>query len=172
MEVILIGRGGFSYVVEEELIAQGHKIVGYMDASIEKSRIDNGVFYLSMYDLPILGGDVYYFICIGNNEIRHEIYKNLGLPKEKYINIISKKSTVSPSAIMGCGNYVGINSVVNAKVKMGDFCIINTNATVEHDCIIGDFCLINTSSTLYSNFILEDFSTVEVGSAKVNFQPH
>ncbi|WP_414042237.1 hypothetical protein ACMGE9_07770 [Macrococcus sp. EM39E] len=172
MEVILIGRGGFSYVIEEELIAQGHKVVGYMDGNIKSSYINSGLYYLSMYDLTLVNEEVFYFICIGNNKVRQKIFNELGLPKDRFINIISLKSSVSPSVLMGYGNYIGINSIVNANVKISDFSIINTNATVEHNCVIGDFCLINTSSTLYSNILLEDYSTVEVGCSKVNFQPH
>ncbi|TDM14922.1 hypothetical protein [Macrococcus bovicus] len=172
MNIVIIGRGGFSYVVEEELSKLGsYNVVGYMDASIEVSHIKENRYYLKMFDLDYIKDDIYYFIAIGNIEVRRKIVEQLNIPSNRFITIISRDAYVSSSVEIGNGSYIGPGTIINANTIIGSHTTINTRVTIEHNSKIGDFCLINTSSTLYSHTTIESNSVVKVGSVIVVRQP-
>ncbi|KAA1039303.1 acetyltransferase [Macrococcus equipercicus] len=172
MDIIIIGRGGFSYVVEEEMNQlNDYNVIGYMDSSFKNSSIIDEKYHLSMFDTLTVPPDVHYFIAIGNNSIRKKIIDELNINNERFISIVSVHAIVSPTVKLGYGSYIGAGVIVNANTTIGNHTIINTNATIEHDCNIGDFCLINTSSTLYSQTKIENDSVVKVGSTIVLKQP-
>ena len=105
-----------------------------------------------------------FFCACGNNTLRSEIIKQL--PGLTWTNCISRHSIISPSAIIGIGNYIGISTKILADANIGDFNILNDGCTITHDnkignythiapnaslggfVSIGDFCLVGTNSTV------------------------
>ncbi len=172
MNIIIVGRGGFSYVVEEELRKLGnYKVIGYMDSCYQVSQKINDIYYLKMFDTAFVKEEVSYHIAIGNNSVRKDIYYHNCFEDKQFISIVSSNAWVSESVELGEGSFIGPGAIVNANTYIGKHTIINTNATVEHNCNIGDFCLINTSSILYSNINLIDETTIKVGEVLVKKQP-
>lgn len=172
MDIIIVGRGGFSYVVEEELRKLGdYNVIGYMDSSYHESDFVDNKYYLKMFDTEFVKEDVSYHIAIGNNSVRRDIYNHQCFVDKNFITIVSNNAWVSESVEIGEGSFIGPGAIVNANTTVGKHTIINTNATVEHNCEIGDFCLINTSSILYSNVLVTTGNTIKVGEIQVVKQP-
>ncbi|QTF49045.1 putative WbbJ Acetyltransferase [Acanthamoeba polyphaga mimivirus] len=78
-----------------------------------------------------------FFCTVGDNQIREKISQTVG--NVEWINCISKLAYISPSVVIGKGNYVGTHSKILADSRLGDFNIVNEGATLTHDNIIGDF---------------------------------
>lgn len=76
---------------------------------------------------------------IGNPERRISIYNRVKKIGFKLPNIVDKTATVSSSALMGEGIYIGKKAIVNADAHIADCAIINTACIVEHNCCIGQF---------------------------------
>jgi sugar O-acyltransferase (sialic acid O-acetyltransferase NeuD family) len=125
-----------------------------------------------------------FFCACGNNTLRKSIiteYNNL-----TWINCISRHSIISPSAIIGTGNYIGASTKILADAVIGNFNILNDGCTVTHDNTIGDFnhiapnaslggfvtignlCLIGTNSTVNPTIQVTDNTTIGSGAVAIH----
>jgi sugar O-acyltransferase (sialic acid O-acetyltransferase NeuD family) len=125
-----------------------------------------------------------FFCACGNNTLRKAIidqYQDL-----TWVNCISRHSIISPSAIIGRGNYIGISTKIAADSVIGDFNILNDGCTVTHDNTIGDFnhiapnaslggfvqignlCLIGTNSTVNPTVLMADNITIGSGAVAIH----
>lgn len=141
-QLIIIGAGGHAKVVTDILIENGeYDIAGYIDCDLSKEYREIRVLGEdSVLPLLLERGIGYAFIAIGDNDLREKLQRVCIKVGYQIINVISRHSVISPSAIMGTGNVIMDGAVIHASTVIGDGCIINTNASVDHDCIIGDYC--------------------------------
>ncbi|MDE7382124.1 MAG: acetyltransferase [Muribaculaceae bacterium] len=133
----IIGAGGHARVVAELAAECGYEIEGFLgledcDLEIEGVRIP------SVVDTPML-------LAVGDNRRRRIIGENL---KAEYPVVLSRRSYISPTALVGEGSVLMPLAAVQCGVKIGRHCIINTGAVVEHDCRIGDYSHISPNATL------------------------
>lgn len=167
--IAFIGAGSHADAVYAALDKNKYQLVGYFD---DKGNAEHDGF-------PVIGkisdarkfiesGNVQsLFITIGDNYKRKEIFDSLIDFKDKFINIISDKSTiVFPEGIIGRGVFVGANAFLGSKVTVSDNTIINTGSIIEHHsrvganvnvapnatinglCTIEECCYIGSSSTI------------------------
>lgn len=122
-----------------------------------------------------------FFCTCGNNRLRKEIVSTF--PTLTWTNCISRHSIISPSAIIGVGNYIGVSTKIAADVVIGNFNILNDGCTITHDnsignythiapnaslggfVSIGDFCLVGTNSTINPSVSVKD--NIILGSGAV-----
>ncbi|MGV3467187.1 MAG: acetyltransferase [Heyndrickxia sp.] len=152
MNIVIIGQGGHSKVVKE-LILQNkeQRIVGFLDDRYEAVKIEKNTFYgpISSYEqLLTIHSNLKFVIAIGDNSIRKKIHQKLHLPDSYLITLIHPTAVISPSAKIGNGSVIMINTVINAEAEIGSHTIINTGTVVEHECIVGDYTHISPNSTL------------------------
>ena len=93
---------------------------------------------------------------IGNPERRISIYNRVKKIGFKLPNIVDKTATVSSSAHMGEGIYIGKKAIVNADAHIADCAIINTACIVEHNCCIGQFAHMAPGSVVCGGATVED----------------
>jgi len=108
--------------------------------------------------------DCVYFIAIGHNGKRKawwDILKSEGL---SLINVIDKTAVISPHAVIGEGNFIGLFTIVRSGCTVGDNSIVNTRALVEHGSTIGSHVNLSTCVTLSGDVIVEDGAFVGSGS--------
>lgn len=137
-ELIIIGAGGHSKVVEEIARLNGYKVRGFLDDSQSGAlgRISDAENFK----------DCDFVIAIGNNVIREKIVaEHSGL---NFASLVHPKAVVSGSATIGDGTVVMAGAIINPDAKVGNHCIINTGAIVEHDNEIADFVHISPNATL------------------------
>ncbi len=63
-------------------------------------------------------------------------------------NIVDPSATVSKTAKLGNGIFIGKNAVINSDAVIEDMTIVNTGAIIEHDCHIGRFAHIAVGGTV------------------------
>lgn len=138
--LLIIGAGGHGRVVSEaaELegiwdnivflddridvdMVLGHKIIG---------KMDDYKNFSDQYESAI--------VCIGNNEKRLELIKNILNVGYKVPVIIHPKAYVSKYCNIGEGSVILTGAVINTGTKIGMGCIININSCVDHDCVVWD----------------------------------
>lgn len=161
-KIILIGGGGHCRscidVIELEDL---YEIVGIVDLA---QKIGDKIFDYKIIaadeDLPnIIKEHKNFLITIGQiktSHLRKEKYKLLKQLGGLLPNIISPKARLSDHAILGEGNIVMHNAVINAGAKIGNNCIINTGAIVEHDVLVGDHVHISTSAVVNGETRVDD----------------
>ncbi|MCB2357876.1 NeuD/PglB/VioB family sugar acetyltransferase [Clostridium estertheticum] len=139
-DLLIIGAGGHGRVVLEAAELEGrwdninflddrtdvdmvldHKIIGRMDDYKRNSK---------KYEYAI--------VCIGNNEKRLKLIKDILKVGYKVPVIIHPKAFVSKYSEVGYGSVVLAGVVINTGAKIGMGCIININSSVDHDCEVYD----------------------------------
>ncbi|WP_270670123.1 acetyltransferase [Paraclostridium bifermentans] len=144
--IILIGGGGHSKSVIESIKSIGKfEIVGILDT------YDKVGSYI--YDIKIIGVDSdlkkYYnqgvknaFVTlgsVGDPALRIKLYNYAYELGFEIPNIIDKTAIISPTSVLGKGNFIGKGAIVNCNTYIGNNSIINTGCIVDHDCKIEDF---------------------------------
>jgi sugar O-acyltransferase (sialic acid O-acetyltransferase NeuD family) len=165
IDVIIIGYGGNSLLIIEEILALGHNIIGYVD------KIENRN---NPFNIPFLGYEddlnkkLFYncqFIStIGNNEIRRNTYEILSKKGFKFFNIIHRDSTLSRNIHIGDGVFISARVVINPFVKIGNGVICNTSSVIEHDSRISDFAHIGPGAIICGNVSVGSSTFIGAGS--------
>jgi sugar O-acyltransferase (sialic acid O-acetyltransferase NeuD family) len=152
--MILIGYSGHSYVINGILHALGLKATGYCDNEEKKfnpfalkyfkqETSETGLKALTQED---------FFISIGNNGIRKNIYNNLAIRNLLPVNVIHPSALIDYTADLAThGIMIAPNVTINALAKIGIGAICNTYSVIEHECFIGDFAHIAPGAVLCGN---------------------
>ena len=131
--------------------------------NVEKSKIIS--FEQS---IKFINTDYEYFICTGDNNMRHINYNEIKkFTNKEPINIIHNKSNISDKVKLGHGNLIMANSFVNINSEIGNCVIINTGSIIEHDNIIGNFSQMSPNSTLCGHVKVGDFCFIGAGSTVI-----
>lgn len=144
-DLIIIGGGGHAKVIIDIAKQNGCNIVGFLDDDIKVSELLGYKRLGSISDCVNYGSEVSFFIAIGNNKIRKEIFSKYSL---NYATLIHPSAIIGPSVSIGEGTVVMAGVVINASAKIGKQSIVNTACVVEHDVVIGDFTMLAPHSTV------------------------
>ena len=162
-EIILIGYSGHAFVALGILQSCRHKVIGYCDNEekkfnpfslqyFQKETSETGLNALTQNN---------FFIAIGNNKIRRDIYNDLAKIKLFSVNAIHSTAVIDSSAIIAPhGVMIAPNVSINALAKIGIGAICNTSSVIEHQCIIGNFAHIAPGAVLCGNVKIGETSFV------------
>ena len=165
--IVILGFGGHAKSVADSILQSGnYHIVGYTDTHDCKSQFQ----YLGTDDelenlykqgvrKAVLG--VGY---MGKSAIRDELVclaKKIGF---EFPVIIDHSATISESAMIGEGTFIGKKAVINAESKIGDFCIINTGAIIEHENVIDSYSHVAVGAILCGNVTTGHHSLIGAGT--------
>lgn len=145
--LIIYGAGGHAKSVLDSLDRELYNLSGFIDNFKSGTFLDKPIFDDSFLDSEE-SKNYCYFVAIGDNHKRNDIFGILQKKQLEIINIIDKSAIISSSAKYGVGCFFGKQSIVNAYANIGDNAIINTRALVEHECSIGKSCHISTNTVL------------------------
>ncbi|MBU3073196.1 NeuD/PglB/VioB family sugar acetyltransferase [Clostridium estertheticum] len=165
-DLLIIGAGGHGRVVLETAELEGkwdnikflddrtdvdmvldHKIIGKMDDYKRNSK---------KYEYAI--------VCIGDNEKRLKLIKEILKVGYKVPVIIHPKAFVSKYSEVGNGSVVLAGVVINTGTKIGMGCIININSSVDHDCEVYDGVHICSGSVVRSMCKIGGLSYIGAGA--------
>lgn len=161
--MILIGYSGHSYVINGILNALGMKVTGYCDNEEKKfnpfslkylyqETSEAGIKALTQED---------FFIAIGNNKIRKNIYNNLAIRNLLPVNVIHPSALIDYSvSVASHGVMIAPNVTINALARIGIGAICNTYSVIEHECVISDFAHIAPGAVLCGNVFVGENSFV------------
>ena len=165
--IIIIGSGGHATscidVIEQ---SSDYKIKGI----VNNSKAKNNTNY------PIIGDDSeldkiilkYQNILIGVGQIkdhtkRKNLYKKLVKIGFNLPSIQSPNSYVSSNSIIGNGNIIMHDVIVNANSKISNNCIINSKSLLEHDTYIESNTHISTGTIINGGVLISEGSFIGSG---------
>lgn len=138
---IVIGSGGHSRPVLENLILRKKKNIKIFDIKFSKKKINNILNQNVVADLKEiekkkLSKKNKFYLAIGDNKKREMVYNEFN-KIVSFPNLISINSYISKFTQLGEGNFFNHFSFVGPNVKMGNNNIINTYSIIEHDVKVG-----------------------------------
>ena len=165
--MLLIGYSGHAYVISGILHSMGEKVTGYCD-KIEKEYNPLNLKYhgieSSSSALKALKAHGF-FICVGNNLVRNNIFDSLSAEGLMPVNAIHPKATLDSSiSISSNGVMIGCNVTINAFSKIHSGAICNTHCVIEHECVIERFAHIAPGAILCGNVHVGEHSLIGAGA--------
>jgi len=167
--ILIIGSGGHAGVVIDAIEECGKfQIIGLIDDFLQPNDI--------RHSYPIVGtineasdfmkeNDCkYYFIAIGKNRYRKQAFEKMSIGLVSP-TIFHPSASVSKSAKIGNGCYIGANASVNRNCIIGDFSIVNTNASLDHDSQLGNFSSLNPNSAIGGNVKIGNDVTIGMSAS-------
>jgi len=150
MNVILLGDGGHSKVIQEIIYAnKDYQIIAILDDKYEYMTKNNGVIHAPMVYLnKLMTTDTKVIVAIGDNVTRKLLSKKFFIRDDQCLTVVHPSAVVSPTATIGYGTVVMPGAYINAKASIGKHCIINTGAIIEHDVCAGNYSHISPNATL------------------------
>lgn len=80
------------------------------------------------------------------------------------VTIAHPTASISPTATLGRGIYLGPQAVVHSRARIGDHAIINTAAVIEHDCTVGENAHIAPGAILGGGVTVGEDTLIGMGS--------
>lgn len=81
------------------------------------------------------------------------------------INVIHPTAFVSPSCVLGKGNFIKARAVLETRTRVGNACFVDNGTVIPHDNIIEDGCHIAPGVTLGSSVRVGQGSIVGIGAS-------
>ena len=165
--IVILGAGGFAkevaFLIDDinrALDQPEWKILGYIDADLEKKGTYNGKYpiigdedYLIAYDQ-----DIYVVIGIGTPSIIRKVheklrrYDNMHFPNLIHPNVVMDVGRIN----LGEGNIICASNVFTTDITIGSCNIFNLNSTYGHDMVIGSYCVFNPGLSMSGRVTVED----------------
>lgn len=126
-----------------------------------------------------------YFVGIGNNRDRSEIFERIVLYPGSILTIISPFAVIGEEKHIGIGTFVGANTYIGPEAEIGKNTIINTGSIIEHEtiignhthiapgavvcgrCRIGDYVMVGAGSTIIDKIRIGNYVTIGAGSTVI-----
>jgi len=178
--IFIIGAGGHGKVVLDVLKARREFFSGdpeltqipelytdkicFADQNSELAgKYLNGheILYMKTYALRDIN---FFFVAVGNNEMRAKIYNELKSRDYPTDVLASPFACISPEAAIGNGTLINHGAIIQPGTLIGENCIINTGAKVDHDCKIGSHCHIAPGCVLCGNIFVGERTFIGAGS--------
>jgi len=96
-------------------------------------------------------------------KFKTKLVKELGLSKDKFINVIHDGLDISKMSTIGGGVLINSKVSIAAHTKIGDFVSINRHVSIGHHTTIGDYCSINPGTNIAGNVTIGEGTTIGMG---------
>lgn len=160
----LIGGGGHAAVVVESARGAGWIVKGFYDDDPSASP-DGFIPHLGGLGRAGEGGhETSLIIAIGDLAKRGQIIEALGAVRALLGIVVDRSASVSVTALLGGGVFVGPQAAVNARATVGAHAIVNTGAVVEHDCAIGENVHIGPRAVLGGRVEVGEHTLIGIGA--------
>jgi acetyltransferase EpsM len=171
--LILLGGGGHAAVVAETARAAGWTIEGYLDdREPEPDGRRSPAFRVGLRWMGTTAelssfaeeadDDVAMHAAVGDNALRRAwLIEASHVPAPA---IAHPRASISPTAKLGRGVFVGPGAIVNARAEIGAGVIVNSGAIVEHDCRIGAFSHVAPRAVLGGDVAIGEGSLIGIGA--------
>lgn len=159
-KLLVIGRGQYSYVVEE-IAKSVFDFVDFLDDNAPKEngvigKIQDYVNYVNEYEYAV--------VSIGNPTVRLDLTEKLENAGYKIPKLISEKAHVSKTAKLGDGCVVEPMAVINPNTVIEKCSLISAGAIVNHNSTLKAGCHIDCGAVVASNTTVEEKTKVPNGT--------
>ncbi len=111
------------------------------------------------------------FVCPGGRKECEALLSRIAPLDLNLISVTHPSASVSPSARIGCGVFIGAGAIIGPEVEIGDFTNVLAGATVAHHSRVGRFASIADGAHLGGNVLVDDGALIGIGAA-VNKRVH
>lgn len=164
--LIIIGAGGFGRSIYS--IAKG--ALGYKKDFVIKGFLDDNIHVLAGFEsypsvLDTINNyqpeqnDVF-INSIGSVKAKRITTANILARGGRFINIIHKTAAISDGVKLGEGVIIGIHTIIDADVSIGDHSLIQSAAIIGHDVKLGSFCRIDCKVICVGGVVIDDAVTI------------
>ena len=170
----IIGDGQFALLLKhlfiDENIAQADEIFFVTKKKIKKKN------YISENDFLLIKARVTVFIGVGSIDKRLDIIKKFNKKNFNFPNFISKSVNLMKKSIIGKGNIILPNSIIQSSSKLKNYNIIGTGSIILHNshissnCIIGGGVSIGAGTKIGKNVFIGVGSTIASNTTSKNIE--
>ena len=156
--LIIIGAGGHGKSVEwVAKTTKKWKNIYFLDDKVSNNQV------IGMFADRIKFKNHDFFIGVGDNKLRKELY--LLLKKEGYTlpSIISPSSDIT-TAKVGNGSIIMNRCFINVETIIGEGVIVNNQVLIEHDCLISSFVHLSPSVNIAGSTNIGESSWIGIGT--------
>lgn len=172
--VLIIGAGGLGKAAQEIFVSNDVVVYGFLDEDEElhgKEIADATVLGSPEQEelLDVIGDRCEVFIAADENSFRTAMVQ---LVKEKRktmpMNAVHNLATISKSAAIGYGNFIGAKAFIGALAQLGSHCIINAGAIIDYETKIEDYVQLGAGSVANGNVKIEEGAFIGSGVVLVS----
>lgn len=151
----LVGGGGHALVIADAALRAGLSLHGFYDDDPD-APIAAGtpscpyIGDLTSLEARELDGSPW-ILAIGDLGTRRWLIDRLYKAEDDAGTVMHPDATVSDSAVIAGGVWIGPRAVVHTRARLLDHAIVNSGAIVEHDCLISENAHIAPGATLGGN---------------------
>lgn len=163
-KVIIIGGKGTAVVIAEQIYDAQHKYG--MDIEVLGFAFDDLAYCEGINGWPVLCGtkEVYekykddesvkfVYALYRSDLIRERISlrDSYGIPTDRFLSFVHPTTYIAKSAVLGNGNIILANCVINSNAQLGNLNTLQTGTLVGHDTKLGDSNFFAAYSCIGSN---------------------
>ncbi len=142
VKLTLVGGGGHALVVADAALRAGLALQGFYDDDSDAPLAQGTPSCPFLGDLTgledrELDGSPW-ILALGDLGTRRWLIDRLYKAEDDAAMVIHPDATVSESAVIAGGVWVGPRAVVHTRARVLDHAIVNSGAIVEHDCLISE----------------------------------
>lgn len=136
--LLIIGAGGYGWVVKEIALLNGYKEIDFLDdnSHMAVGKIEDMDRLQEQYDGAI--------VAIGNPDIRKNVFERIVKP----VTVIHPTAVVSPTAKVGQGCVIEANAVINTAAELNKSSFVCAGAVVNHNSIVGEYSQIDCNAVV------------------------
>ncbi len=163
-KIVILGGSGVGMIASSIIDKlDGYELLGFINdtvpAGTKIGKFKKIAVIGSTEDIPTFLSKGYYFFngFIGMTQEKEvfESFKKLGIPQDRYINIIDPSATYGEEyCSIGKGVLMAPLSQLSPDVTIGNNCIILPNSFVGHDSTLEDHVSIATNSVIGANVVV------------------
>lgn len=144
-QIVILGAGGTGLLMAESISRRDDvRLMGFLDDDADKQAH-------GYCDLPVLGGlsswrdlpieCLFLTSLYGAKKNVHffKMIKSLRIPESRWATIVDPCATVSETATLGYGTYIGPGSVLEPRVCLGNYCATLGNVYIGHESNLSDY---------------------------------
>jgi sugar O-acyltransferase (sialic acid O-acetyltransferase NeuD family) len=152
--VIIFGAKGIAISALEIFESNGVVVYGFLDddASIHNTEIDNVPVLGDPDDhgfLKLIGQKCEAFVAFDDVKMReNRVDYLIETRKVMPVNAIHQRAYITPSAILGHGNFINNGAVIGAKASIGSHCMIHSGAILDQQVSLDDFVQVGAGAVL------------------------
>ncbi len=155
----IYGAGGHAKVVISIARALNIKIDNIFDDDSNKLELFglkiSKEFHSQLYK------DEKFIVAVGNNKIRKQLAKMIGVNFE---TLIHPSSSINDKTKIGQGSVLMHQSIIQIDTIIEEHCIINTKASIDHDCFIESYVHIGPGAILCGNIKVGEGTIIGAGA--------
>ncbi|MEO1535014.1 MAG: acetyltransferase [Planctomycetota bacterium] len=152
VKLTLVGGGGHALGVADAALRAGLDLQGFFDDDSDAPIAAGSPSCPYLGDLTSLEARELdgspWILALGDLTTRRWLIDRLYKAEDDAAMVIHPDATISESAVIAGGVWVGPRAVVHTRARVLDHAIVNSGAIVEHDCLVSENAHIAPGATL------------------------